>query len=88
MNRSWKLKQVNGLNAASVWIIHIYYNHIKLNEYFNCLLILIWVDILGVRFEVWGGVKLPRLKLVRITLETWNLVRKYIYTCSVSKYTF
>ena len=45
-------------------------------------LTLIWVGFLGVRFEVGeGGVKLtppPPLypKLVRIMLETWNLVRK------------
>ena len=31
---------------------------------------------LGVHFEV-GGVKLPRLKLVRIMLETPNLAHKY-----------
>ena len=48
-------------------------------------LTLIWV-----RFEVRGGVKLPppNLKPVRITLETWNLVRKYKYIFSFRKYTF
>ena len=34
------------------------------------------------------GVKLPRLKPVRITLETWNVVRKYAHICSFRKYTF
>ena len=32
---------------------------------------------LGVRFEVREGKITPCLKLVRIVLETWNLVRKY-----------
>ena len=46
------------------------------------------VGFLGVRFEV-GGVKLsPCLKLVRIMLETSNLVRKYTPICSFRKYTF
>ena len=36
-----------------------------------------------------GGVKLPPyLKLVRITLETSNLARKYTPICSFRKYTF
>ena len=30
----------------------------------------------------------PCLKLVRINLETWNLVRKYTHICSFRKYTF
>ena len=49
------------------------------------ILILIWVGFLGVRFEVGkeGG-----LKLVRITLETSNLARKYTFICSFRKYTF
>ena len=53
-------------------------------------LTLIWVGYLGVRFEVGRGVKLPPpcLKLVRIMLETWILVRKYIHVCSFRKYTF
>ena len=50
-------------------------------------LTLIWVGFLGVPFEV-GGVKLPRLKLVRIMLETSNLAHKYIPICSFRKYTF
>ena len=55
-------------------------------------LTLIWVAFLGVRFEmggvVRGGGELPRLKLVRITLETSNLARKYTPICSFRKYTF
>ena len=39
------------------------------------ILILIWVGFLGVRFEVGEGG--GGLKLVRITLETSNLARKY-----------
>ena len=38
-------------------------------------LTLIWVGFLGVCFR-WGVVKLPRLKLLRINLETSNLVHK------------
>ena len=56
---------------------------------------LIWVDFLGVRFEVGGGGKItlspllpPCLKLVRIMLETSNLARKYTPICSFRKYTF
>ena len=50
---------------------------------------LIRVGFLWVRFVVGGGTKItPGLKLVRITLETWNLVRKYTHTCSFWKYTF
>ena len=41
-----------------------------------------WVGTLGVRFEVGGGGM--GLKLVRIMLETWNLVRKY-HTYAVSE---
>ena len=51
------------------------------------ILTLIWVGFLGVRFEVGGKIN-PRLKLVRVTLETWNLARKYTFTCSLKKYTF
>ena len=39
---------------------------------------LIWVGFLGVRFEMGGKIS-PCLKLVRIMLETWNLVRKYTH---------
>ena len=49
---------------------------------------LIWVGYLGVRFEVGGGGELPRLKLVKIMLETSNLARKYKLICSFRKYTF
>ena len=53
------------------------------------LLTLIWMGFLGVRFEVGeGGVKIPRLKPVRIMLETSNLARKYTPICSFKKYTF
>ena len=38
-------------------------------------------------FEVLG-VKLPPLKLVRIMLETWNLVCKYTHMRDFRKYTF
>ena len=58
-------------------------------------LTLIWVDFLGVHFEVvWGGeggVKLippSCLKLVRIMLETSNLALKYTPICSFRNYTF
>ena len=57
-------------------------------------LTLICVGFLGVHFEVvvggggGGGVKLPRLKLVRIMLETSNLACKYIHLHSFRKYTF
>ena len=51
-------------------------------------LTLIWVDFLVVRFEV-GWVKVhPCLKLVRVMLETWNLVRNYRHIWSFRKYTF
>ena len=39
------------------------------------VLTLIWVGFLGVRFEVRRGKINPRLKLVRIMLETSNLAR-------------
>ena len=51
-------------------------------------LTLIWVGFLGVRFGVGGGVKLPRLKLVKIKLEISNLARKYTHIHSLRKYTF
>ena len=56
---------------------------VPLPFYDHYSLILIWVGSLGVRFEV-VRVKLPPLphpclKLVRIMLETWNLVRKYTH---------
>ena len=51
-------------------------------------LTLIWVGFLGARFEVGRGVKLARLKLIRIMLETWNLVHKFTHIFSFRKYTF
>ena len=52
-------------------------------------LTLIWVGILEVRFEVGGSKIIPHcLKLVRIMLETSNLVRKYTHICRFRKYTF
>ena len=39
-------------------------------------LTLIWVGFLGVRFEVGVEGIIITLKLVRIMLETWKLVRK------------
>ena len=57
---------------------------------FSRTLTLIWVDFLGVRFEVGGGgVKItPCLKPVRIMLETSNLARKYTPIRSFRKYIF
>ena len=51
---------------------------------------------LRVGFEVGGGkgwLNLPSptaclLKLVKIMLETWNLVHKYTHICRIGKYTF
>ena len=56
-------------------------------------LTLTWVGFLGVRFEVGGGRGgggkiTPRLKLVKIMLETSNLAHKYTPICSFRKYTF
>ena len=51
-------------------------------------LTLIWVDFLGVRFEVGGTITPLSLKPVRIMLETSNLARKYTPICSFRKYTF
>ena len=47
---------------------------------------LIRVGFLGVHFGVGEG--RPCLKLVRIMLETWNLVGKYTHIFSFRKYTF
>ena len=62
------------------------------NEFNNKMstdLTIIWVGFLGVRFEVEGGGKTtPCLKLVRITLETSHLARKYAPICRFKKYTF
>ena len=57
------------------------------------VLTLIWVDFLGVRFEVGGGggggnYTHSCLKLVRIMLEASNLARKYSTIFSFRKYTF
>ena len=56
-----KVYDIIFLICASMYILTVY-------------LSLVWVDILGGRFEVGGGrVKIfPRLKLVRIMLENWN----------------
>ena len=52
------------------------------------ILTLIWVGFLGVRFEVVGVKFTPSyLKLVRATLETSNLARKYTPKFSFRKYT-
>ena len=50
-------------------------------------LTLIWVDFLGVHFEV-GGKITPCLKIVRIMQETSSLARKYTPICSFRKYFF
>ena len=50
-----------------------------------CPLTLMWVGFFGVRFEVGGGGK---IKLVRVMLETWHLVRNHKKICSFRKYTF
>ena len=53
------------------------------------LLTLISLDF--VRGSFWGGEEgkiTPCLKLVRIMLETWNLLRKYTHIFSFRKYTF
>ena len=59
---------------------------------FYFILTLIWVGFLGVRFEVGRGGTTPppppRLKVVRIMLESWNLARNYTAICSFRKYTF
>ena len=58
-------------------------------------LTLIWMDFLGVRFEVCvcvcgggGGKITPCLKPVTIMLETSNLARKYTPILSFRKYNF
>ena len=54
-------------------------------------LTLITAGFLGVRFGVGGGGGVGGgacLKLVRIMLEIWDLVRKYVHMCSFRKYTF
>ena len=50
------------------------------------ILTLIWVDFLEVCFEVRGKIT-PCVKLVRIMLETSNLVRTFKHICSFRKYT-
>ena len=50
-------------------------------------LTLIWVDFLGVRFVLGGNIG-PSLKLVRIMLEVWNLVRKYAHILDSGYITF
>ena len=52
-------------------------------------LTLIWVGFLGVRFaRVRVGKITSLLKLVRIILETWNLVRTYTHISSFKKVSF
>ena len=46
------------------------------------------VGCLWVYFEVWGSKITPCLKLVRINLETWNLVLKQTHIYRFGKYTF
>ena len=48
---------------------------------------LICVGPFGICFEVGVGKITPCLKLVRVILETWNLVCKYTHMCSFRKYT-
>ena len=55
----------------------------------NDCLTLIWVDFLGICFEVGEVGKItPCLKLVRVMLETSNLVNTYTHIFSFRKYTF
>ena len=54
---------------------------------YKLTLTLISVGFLGVRFEV-EEVKLPRLKRVRIMLETLNVALRYAPICSFREYTF
>ena len=53
----------------------------------KCHLTQIWVGFLRARFEVGGKITLG-IKLVRIMLETWHLVRKFTHIYSFRKYTF
>ena len=79
-----------GISYSLVLEQQLFKNNIFI-KVFQCILTLIWVGFLGVRFEVGWGVKLPTppgLKLVRIMLETSNLARKYTPKCSFRKYTF
>ena len=49
------------------------------------------VGFLGVCFGMgvgWDKITSPCLKLVRVMLETWNLVRMYTHKCSFRKCTF
>ena len=57
-------------------------------DVFKKLSTLIWMGFLGVRFVVGGGWGWCWLKLVRIVLETWNVICKYTYICSFRKNTF
>ena len=75
----------NDLLAIDVQMYHLENNEEKRIN----VLILIWVGFLGIRFEMGESKVTPScLKIVRIMLETWNLVRKYTHICSFRKYTF
>ena len=52
------------------------------------LLTLAWVGFWGLFWGGDGGKITTCLKLVRITLETWNLACKYTPICSFRKYNF
>ena len=94
--RAKKVDEKNGV-ICLVSLFPSWYVVLKLSKKVSLssgqsLLTLIWVGFSGVHSEVWGMGVLPPLphpclKLVRIMLETWNLVRKYIHICSFRKYT-
>ena len=88
------LQEVRNLHNNSTILIRKFQNKVILyflNYFINDFLTLIRVGVLGLSFVVWirgWGVNLPRLKLTRIMLETWNLVRKDTHICRFRKYTF
>ena len=93
LQNSWPYSNGRPLNLARMYTsisIYIIYPHSFdqgkcFNRYFSLkalkrfhVLTLTWVGFLGVHF----------LKLVRIMLETWNLVCKCTNICGFRKYTF
>ena len=69
-----------------LWYLKFTYSYFR-----NSIIVsltLVSLDILGARLEVGQVVILSRLRLVRITLETWNLVRRYTPICCSRKFDF